>query len=448
MQRRDFLKNSAVAGVGAAGLTILNFPVFGKNAPSNKIVLGVMGVNSRGNWLAQVAAKLPGAEIGYICDVEDGAIDKGLKAVASSQEKKPQVIKDIRKLVEVKDVDAIIIASPDHWHAPAAIMAAAAGKHVYVEKPCSHNAAEGELLVKTARKYNRHVQMGNQRRSWVNMQNAVKEVKEDNIIGRVFYGRGWYVNNRAPIGVGKKIAVPGTLDWNLWQGPAPRMDYLDNIVHYNWHWRWHWGTSETCNNATHELDCMRWFMDVDFPTKVTSAGGRYAYSGDDWQTPDTQTLNFEFTGNKSISWEGRSCSAFNLEGSGRGFTLFGENGSLYCGGGDSYKIFDVKGKLVKEVKQADAAANQNVVNTVSPAGEQSDAIHIQNFLDTIRGNAKLNSEIAEGHKSTMLCHLGNIAQRSNSILQCDPKNGHILNNKEAAAKYWGRTYEKGWEPKG
>ena len=348
MKRREFIKTGSIAGIGA-GLTLLNFPVFGKNAPSNKLVLAVMGVNSRGNWLAQCAAKLPGAEIGYICDVEDGAIAKGLKAIATAQDRKPTVIKDIRQLLERKDFDALFVATPDHWHAPAAIMATAAGKHVYVEKPCAHNPAEGELLVAAARKYNRHVQMGSQRRSWPNIQEAAKAVREDKVLGKVYYGRSWYVNNRTPIGRGKKIPVPGTLNWDLWQGPAPRRDYLDNIVHYNWHWRWHWGTSETCNNATHELDCLRWMMDVEFPVKVTSAGGRYAYPPDDWETPDTQTLNFEFEGGKAIAWEGRSCSNFKLEGSDRGFALFGENGTLYNSGGDSYKIVDTKGKVVKEV---------------------------------------------------------------------------------------------------
>ncbi len=444
MERRDFLKTGSMAGLGA-GLTILNFPVFGKNAPSNKIVLGVMGVNSRGNWLAQCAAKLPGAEIGYLCDVEDGAISKGLKAIAGAQNRKPEVIKDIRKLLERKDFDALMVAAPDHWHAPAAIMATAAGKHVYVEKPCAHDPAEGELLVEAAKKYNRLVQMGNQRRSWPNLQQAVKEVKEQNVLGKVYYGRGWYVNNRGPIGTGKKIPVPSTLNWDLWQGPAPRQDYLDNIVHYNWHWRWNWGTSETCNNATHELDCLRWFMDVEFPTKVTSAGGRYAYPPDDWQTPDTQTLNFEFEGNKAMAWEGRSCSPFNLEGSGRGFALFGENGSLYNSGGDSYQLIDLKGKVIKDVKQA-ANPNQSVTNTVSPAGEFYDAVHINNFLQSIRGQAKLNSEINIGYRSTLLCLLGNIAHRTGRILHTDPANGHILNDEEAM-KMWKREYEKGWAPK-
>ncbi|GAA0526200.1 Gfo/Idh/MocA family protein [Chitinophaga japonensis] len=445
MQRRDFLKTGTMAGVGA-GLTFLNFPVFGQQAPNNKIALGVMGVNSRGNWLAQVAAKLPGAEIAYICDVEDGAIQKGLKAVADAgATRKPEVIKDVRKLLERKDLDALIIAAPDHWHAPAGMMACAAGKHVYVEKPCSHNPQEGEQLVASSRKHNRLVQMGNQRRSWPNLQQAVKEVQEQDIIGKVYYARGWYVNSRQPIGIGKKIPVPSTLDWDLWQGPAPRKDYLDNIVHYDWHWRWHWGTGEVCNNATHELDCMRWFMDVKFPTKVTSFGGRYAYPPDDWETPDTQTVNFEFEGGKSISWEGRSCHPYELEGSGRGFTLFGEKGSLYNSGGDSYKVYDNKGKLVKEVKQQERNPGQSVTNVVSPAGEFLDAIHINNFLESIRGKAKLNAEIAIGHTSVMLCHLGNIAQRVGRVLHCDPSNGHILDDADAAA-LWSRSYEKGWEP--
>lgn len=444
MKRRDFIKTGSLAGIGT-GLTILNFPVFGKNAPSNKLVLGVMGVNSRGNWLAQCAAKLPGAEIGYICDVEDSAIAKGLKAIAGAQDRKPTVIKDIRKLLERSDFDALFVATPDHWHAPAAIMATAAGKHVYVEKPCAHNPAEGELLLAAAKKYNRHVQMGSQRRSWPNMQQAIKEVKEQHVLGKVYYGKSWYVNNRQPIGVGKKIAVPGTLDWDLWQGPAPRRDYLDNIVHYNWHWRWHWGTSETCNNGTHELDCLRWFMDVEFPTKVTSAGGRYAYSGDDWETPDTQTLNFEFEGGKAISWEGRSCSPFGLEGSGRGFVLYGENGSLYNTGDDNYKIIDLNGKVVKDVKPT-TSTNQRVTNTVSPAGEYYDAIHINNFLESIRGNTTLNAEINIGYRSALLPLLGNIAQRTGRILHTDPSNGHILHDDEAM-KLWRREYEKGWQPK-
>ncbi len=443
MKRRDFLKTGAMAGVGA-GITVLNFPVFGKNAPSNKLVIGMMGVNSRGNWLAKVASKLPNAEVGFICDVDDKAVEKGLKAV-SHQTRKPEVIKDVRKMLERKDLDAVMIAAPDHWHAPAAIMACAAGKHVYVEKPVGHNPREGELVVEAAAKYKRTVQMGNQRRSWPNMRQAYKDLQEDKILGRVYFARGWYVNDRKPIGVGKKVAVPSNLDWELWQGPAPRHGYIDNVVHYDWHWRWLWGTGEACNNGTHEVDCMRWFMGLDYPTKVTSAGGRFAYSGDDWETPDTQTITFEFEGNRSIVWEGRSAHPYKLEGSGRGFTIFGEKGSLYCDGGDNYKILDLKGNVVKEVKE-NKTENRDATNVVSPAGEFLDAVHISNWMEAIRGNAKLNYGVGEGAKSVLLCHLGNISQRSGSILTTDPANGHILHNKEAA-QLWGRSYEKGWEPK-
>ncbi len=437
MKRRDFIKNTSFA---AAGITILNFPVFGKNVPSNKVTLAVMGVNSRGNYLAELFAGLPNVEIAYLCDVEDKAIANGLKPFANAA-KKPTVIKDIRELVKKKDVDGLLIAAPDHWHAPAAILGVTHGKHVYVEKPCSQNPYEGELLVQAMKKYPQQlIQMGNQRRSMPNLINAAKEVKEG-IIGNAYFGKAWYANNRKSIGIGKKIPVPSTLDFNLWQGPAPRRDYQDNLVHYNWHWFWHWGTAETCNNGTHEIDMCRWLLGVDYATKVTSAGGRYAFK-DDWQTPDTQVVTFEFGKDKSITWEGRSCNKMNVEGASRGFTIYGDKGTLMNYGNDDYKIFDADNKLVKEIK---TSATNDGTNTVSATG-QLDLFHFSNFVDAIRGEAKINSPIDEGHKSVLLCHLANIAQRTGRTLHCDPTNGHILND-PGAMKLWRREYEKGWEPK-
>ena len=436
MQRRRFIKDAALT---TAGLTILNFPIFGKNAPSNKVVLGVMGVNSRGSYLAKSFSQLQNVEVAYICDVEDKAIQNGLDAVKDAK-RKPTVVKDIRKLVELKDFDALIIAAPDHWHAPAAILGAAHDKHVYVEKPCGHNPHEGELVSQAYRKYGKHIQMGNQRRSFPTLIEAVKSVREG-IIGEPYFGKAWYTNNRASIGIGKKIPVPATLNFDLWQGPAPRKDYMDNLVHYNWHWFWDWGTGESCNNGTHEIDCCRWFLGVDYPTKVTSSGGRYAYK-DDWQTPDTQVAGFEFGDKSTITWESRSCNNFPVEGAGRGFQIYGTKGSLLNKGGGDYKIFDVKNKLVKEVKeQAETDAN----NTVSASGS-IEILHFDNFIKTIRGDAKLNSPVDEAAKSILLCHLANIAQRTGETLHCDPSNGHILHSKEAM-KLWRRSYEKGWEPK-
>jgi predicted dehydrogenase len=435
MKRREFIRDASIASLG---ITFLNFPVFGKNAPSNRIVIGVMGVNSRGAYLADCFSKLGNVEVAYICDVEDKAIANGLEPFKNAS-RKPAVEKDIRKLVTKKDVDAIVIAAPDHWHAPATLMAVANGKHVYVEKPCGHNAFEGELLVNAMKKYPKQcIMMGNQRRSFPNIMEAVKLVKEG-IIGNVYFGKGWYANNRKSIGIGKKIPAPSTLDFELWQGPAPRRDYKDNLVHYNWHWFWHWGTAETCNNGTHEIDCCRWFLDVDYPTQVTSSGGRYAFK-DDWEMPDTQVASFEFGNNKAITWEGRSCNIFPVEGAGRGFIIYGDKGTLVNYGNDDYKILDMDNKVIKEVKSGVTADPNNLVS----ASGNLDFYHFNNFTSVIRDGAKNNSPIDEGHKSVLLCHLANISQRTGRTLNCDPKNGHILNDTEAM-KLWKREYEKGWE---
>jgi hypothetical protein len=281
--------------------------------------------------------------------------------------------------------------------------------------------------------------MGNQRRSMPTLIEAAQQVK-NGIIGKPYFAKAWYANNRKPIGYGKKVPVPATLDFDLWQGPAPRKDYQDNLVHYNWHWFWHWGTGEACNNGTHEIDCCRWFLGADYPQKVTSSGGRYAYK-DDWQTPDTQVACFEFPDGKAITWESRSCNIYGVEGSGRGFIIYGEKGTLVNLGGGDYKIFDEKNKLVKEVKSEVVA---DPTNPVSASGNL-DLYHFDNFIKAVRGEASLNSPVNEASKSVLLCHLANIAQRTSGVLHCDPANGHILND-PAAAALWRRSYEKGWEP--
>jgi predicted dehydrogenase len=433
--RRAFLRDTTLA---TAGVTILNFPVRGKMAPSNKVVVAVMGVNSRGAYLAKCYSQLPNVEVAYICDVEDKAIQNGLNALKDAP-RKPVVVHDIRKLVTQSDFDALIIAAPDHWHTPAAILGAAHGKHVYVEKPCGQNPYEGELLTAAFHKYGKHIQMGSQRRSFPSLIEAAKAV-HSGAIGNAYLAKAWYTNNRKSIGFGKKVPVPSTLDFELWQGPAPRRDFQDNLVHYNWHWFWHWGTGEACNNGTHEVDCCRWFLDVNYPSKVVSAGGRYAFK-DDWQTPDTQIASFEFAEGKTITWEGRSCNHFPVEGADRGFIIYGDGGTLVNLGGGDYKIFDNNNKVVKEVKSEAAGDPTNPV----AANGNMDLYHFQNFVDTVRGTATLTQPVDSGAKSVLLCHLANIAQRTSGVLHCDPSNGHILND-DAATALWRRTYEPGWEP--
>ncbi|GAC1423752.1 MAG: Gfo/Idh/MocA family oxidoreductase [Flavisolibacter sp.] len=436
MQRRKFIKATTLT---AAGLTIINFPVFGKNAPSNKVIVGVMGLNGRGSYLAKNFSQLPNVEIAYICDVEENAIQKGMNALKEAK-RKPEIVKDIRRLVEKRDFDALIVAAPDHWHTPAAIMGVQHGKHVYVEKPCGQNPYEGELIAQAYHKYGKEIQMGIQRRSFPVLQQAVGLVQEG-IIGKPYFAKAWYTNNRASIGVGNKMAAPPNLDFDLWQGPAPRRDYQDNLVHYNWHWFWHWGTGEACNNGTHEIDCCRWFLGVDFPTKVTSCGGRYAYK-DDWQTPDTQVASFEFGDSASITWESRSCNNYPEEGTGRGFIIYGTKGTLVNEGGGDYKIFDQHNKHIKEEK-SEIVSDPN--NTVSANGNL-EIYHFSNFISAIRGEAKLTAPVDEASKTVLLCHLANIAQRKGRTLHCNPVNGHILGDTDAMG-LWSRTYQKGWEPR-
>jgi hypothetical protein len=248
--RRYFIRQSALAGAGV----LLTAPAFSwKGSFNEKVVVGVVGTNSRGHYLARMFAQLPSVEVGYICDVDANVMSKTIAEVEKLTGKRPKGEKDVRKLVEQKDVDAIVIAAPDHWHAPATLMALKAGKHVYVEKPCSHNPAEGEMLVAAAARYNKIVQMGNQRRSFPRVMEGIQELHQG-IIGRVYFAKGWYANARKSIGVGKATAVPTHLDYELWQGPAPRKPYKDNLIHYNWHWFWNRGTIP---NPSHTLYLLR-----------------------------------------------------------------------------------------------------------------------------------------------------------------------------------------------
>jgi len=442
--RRDFVKKTAATtALFAVGGILPQFSAksYGQIVGANdRLNASVMGVNGRGTGLAQSFAHQSNCDVIHICDVDSRAITKCMSALKERQSIKAKGFTDFRKSLESKDVDILVIAAPDHWHAPASLIAMQAGKHVYVEKPCSHNPREGEILVEAASRYGKVVQMGNQRRSWPNVMKGIAALK-NGAIGRVYYGKGWYTNNRPSIGIGKKTNAPEWLDWDLWQGPAPRRDFKDNLIHYNWHWHWHWGTGEALNNGTHMIDLLRWGMEVDYPNKVSSNGGRYRYK-DDWETPDTQIINLDFKEGLSMSWEGRSCNGKNIEGSAVGVMFYGENGSMLIPGGNSYTIFDLKGQVVEEVKHDQEIDPRNAINP----SENLDALHIRNMFNSIKNNEGLNSDIDSGHKSTLLVQLGNIAQRVGRSLEIDTNNGHILDDSEAMG-YWSRTYEEGWEMK-
>lgn len=440
--RRKFIKNitasTAAVAVGgiASGFTPKSYRrIIGAN---DRITVGIMGTNGRGAGMAANFAKQKNTEVIYICDVEEKALAKGIAAVKQAVGKDPKAIKDFRTILPDKDLVAMYLAPPDHWHAPAAILSCAAGKHVYVEKPLCHNPHEGELAVAAARKYKSVVQMGSQRRSWDILTQGINEL-HNGVIGKVHMAKTWYTNNRASIGKGKQVPVPANLDFDLWQGPAPRLPYKDNLVHYNWHWFWHWGTGEALNNGTHEIDVARWGLGVDYPTKVCSVGGRYRFQ-DDWETPDTQIITFECPG-ASVVWEGRSCNASLVEGEDRGVIFYGEGGSLATGG-NSYTIRDQKNAIIKEIKSNEKIDGRDP----SSPSANLDVVHIANFLKCIREGGTPNADVETGRKSTLWVQLGNISQRVGAALNISEQDGHIQGNKAAEA-LWTRNYEPGWEPK-
>jgi predicted dehydrogenase len=481
--RREFLRQSTMLGAGIAGLSLASHAHAADEKPDaepakpvprvasiDPMVIAVIGTGNRGSQIAPEFAIRPDVRIKYLCDVDDGMIEKTRTAIAkrrattqaaaaakaeqgssknskSADEKEAdahaksdsasgpttepasiQAVKDLRRVLEDDAVKAVVIATPDHWHTPAAIMALKAGKHVYVEKPCSHNPREGELLVQAARTHMKVVQHGTQRRSWTGVIKAVQAIRSGEI-GNVRFVRTWYVADRKSLGRGKGTAVPASLDYSLWQGPAPERPYQDNVLPYNWHWFWTWGTGELGNNGVHFLDMARWALNVDYPTRVTSAGGRYFYT-DDWETPDTQTATFEFGRDKMLVWEHRSCQARALEGQKSGISFLGDKGTLLIAE-NGFTIYDTADKVAHVHKDP----------------LDSNGTHVADFLDAIRAGRRPAADIEDGHKSALLCHLGNIAIRTGRTINVDPKNGHILGDSEAETKYWSREYRPGWEPK-
>ena len=437
MQRRKFLKAAALT---TAGVTI-GAPMIGRNirGANRRVNVAVFGTNGRGMELTRVFARTPDSWVHGIGDVDTRAVTKAQKAAEETSGHKPKGNQDFRRFLDDRDVDAVVIATPDHWHAPMAIMALEAGKDVYLEKPCSHNPQEGEWLVAKQQQTGKLVQMGNQTRSSVTLNKIMKEIHDGSAIGRAYAGKAWYANIRNGIGTLEKTYRPDWLDWELWQGPAPRMPYHDGLVHYDWHWYWDYGTGEILNNGTHEIDMCRWALQVDYPTKVTSSGGRYHFN-DGWEAFDTQNVGYEYGDDKTINWEGRSCNGMPFWDRGRGALIHGTEGTALLDRG-GYIIYD---KLGKELRREEEAGNNAGMN-VTGGGSLTDG-HARNFIAAINSGASLTADIADANVSVTTCHLGNIAQRTSGVVHCDPTDGKPLEDKAALA-LWGRTYEKGWKPK-
>nr|WP_252263850.1 Gfo/Idh/MocA family oxidoreductase [Paracidobacterium acidisoli] len=425
--------------VGAAGLAINATAKSYAQIPgaNERLHFAVIGLNGRAYaHLSSLKANSDAVRITHVCDVESNILEKFAGGVQKEMGYSAATEKDFRKVLASKDVDAITIATPDHWHTPMAIAGLQAGKHVYVEKPCSHNPAEGALLIEAQKKYNKLVQMGTQQRSSAHTIEIVNKI-HDGLIGRAYYAKCWYSNTRKSIGTGKPAPVPATLDWDLWQGPAPRRPYKDNVQPYNWHWFRIWGTGEALNNGTHEVDVCRWALGVDYPNRVSSSGGRYQFK-DDWQFYDTLVTNFEYD-DKMLSWEGKSCQGMKLYNRDRGSTIMGTTGTVLVDR-DGYEVYDLGGKKTSEYRTGKATSSADLVGRDS----MTDA-HFANFIAGIRTGEKLHAPIEVGNVAVTMLQLSNIAWEVHRELKLNPQDGRILEDAEAM-KMWGREYEKGWAP--
>jgi predicted dehydrogenase len=434
--RREFLDTLAV---GAAGLAISSTAKsYGQILGSNdRLNFAVIGLHGRGYaHLSSLKANKNTARISHVCDVDQNTLKKFAGDVQNELGYTPEAAKDFRHVLQQKDVDAITIAAPDHWHAPMAIAGVQAGKHVYVEKPCSHNPAEGALLVDVQKKYGKVVQMGTQQRSSPHTIEIVDKI-HNGLIGRAYFAKAWYSNVRKSIGIGQEAPVPPQLDWDLWQGPAPRRPYKDNVQPYNWHWFKTWGTGETLNNGTHEVDVCRWALGVDYPNRITSSGGRYHFK-DDWQFYDTLVTSYEYD-DKLISWEGKCCQGMKFYGRDRGSTIMGTTGSVLVDR-DGYEVYDLKGNKTSEFKTGKATSSSDLTG----ADSMTDA-HFANFIAAIKTGQKLNTPVSVGNVAVTMLQLSNVAWEVNRELHLDARDGKVQNDPEAM-KMWGREYEKGWAP--
>lgn len=435
--RRHFLDTFAA---GAAGLALTSSAksygrILGANDRLNFAVIGLHG--RAGAHLSSLKANQSAARISHVCDVDSVTLQKFAADTARTMGEAPRTERDFRNLLALGEIDAVTIATPDHWHTPMAILALKAGKNVYVEKPCSHNPAEGALLLQAVEKYGKKVQMGTQQRSSPHTIEIVDKI-HNGLIGRAYYAFAWYDNTRTSIGHGRPAPVPAQLDWDLWQGPAPRQPYRDNVQPYNWHWFRTWGTGEALNNGTHEVDVCRWALGVGFPTSVTASGGRYAFD-DDWQFYDTLVTSFNYP-HAQITWEGKSCNGMRPYNRDRGSVIVGATGSVLVDR-DGYEIYDLKGKKTGEFR---AQKTQTLSSDLTGRDSMTDR-HFANFIAAIRGGEQLNAPIAVGNVAVTMLQLSNIAWEVNRTLHLDPADGKIRNDPQAM-QHWARAYQQGWEP--
>jgi predicted dehydrogenase len=451
IDRRDFLKTTGKAVTVGAATLALGGKILGAN---DRVRVAICGVRGRGNDHIKGFARVPNAEIVALCDVDESVLNQRLGNVQALGKPKPKGYADIRKLLEDKDIDAISIATPNHWHSLMAIWACQAGKDVYVEKPCSHNWFEGRQLVRAVKKYNRICQHGSQSRSNPGMMEAIQRLR-DGTIGDVYCARALCYKWRPTIGHTTPEPVPAGVNYDLWTGPAPMKPFTRNRFHYNWHWIWDTGNGEAGNQAIHEVDIARWGLGVRFPVCVSAMGGKFLFN-DDQETPNTLNAAFYFDGpdskrkllelevrpwitnheaeigtgaygNTAVPAAGLSADAKKKPSDAQaalgpkdaktntiGNIFYGSNGYLAIDGYDAYKTW-----ITNQVEPG-------------PSGKAS-GDHFANFIECVRSRRAedIHSPIEEAHISATLVHLANASYRLGRTLQFDPAQEQVVGDDEA-----------------
>ncbi|HEU0121505.1 MAG TPA: Gfo/Idh/MocA family oxidoreductase [Bryobacteraceae bacterium] len=403
-------------------------------APSNRVRIALMGVRGRGKSLAAAFASLPDVDIAYVCDVDSSVVGPVLELIEKSGRQRPPVVSDFRRCLDDRGVDAIVMGTPLHWHAPGTILACSAGKDVYVEKPVSHNIREGRWMVEAARRHQRIVQAGTQLPS-VPVTQRFHDYVQSGRLGRVMMAKVWNVQMRRNIGHKADESVPAGLDYDIWTGPLPMMAFNRNRFHSTVNWHWHYGCGDIGNDGVHELDIARRALGVSLP-QVVSGMGKKLYFDDDQQTPDTMNISYDY-GDKVIQYEQRLWNPYGLETCDNGVAVYGDRGMAQFGrfGGRrwSFRVFGEKHELVAEDQHE---------------GGSLDVPHVRNFVDCVRSRNRPRVDIEEGHLSTALAHLGNIVARTGRTIRYDEKKESLEGDAQATALI-GRDYRKHWStPRG
>lgn len=394
-------------------------------AASDQVNVGIIGVGGRGRALIGDFATVRGTNIKVLVDTDQASLEKAAAAITKANLPQPKTVGDMRRLFDDPSIDAVVIATPDHWHAPAMIMACDAGKDVYVEKPPSHNIREGRLMIDAARRNNRIVQVGTQSRSRPSTIRAIDYVKSGKI-GKVRMAKAWNIQLRDDIGHKEDGPVPPGFDYETWLGPAPWIPFNENRFHYKWHWHWHFGTGDAGNDGTHQIDIARWALGVDYPT-TASGWGRKLHFQDDQQTPDSMNVTFNYA-DKALQWEMRIWNPYGMDEIENGVGIYGTEGMVHIGRYNrvwGYKVFDRSGKMVLHDEEKEPESHQ------------------RNFVECVKSRKLPNADIGIGHLSVIHCHLANIVARTGRNIEFDPESETILGD-EAANCFVRRTYRTHW----